>query len=83
VRITLDIDDDVASCLCAENRRTSESMQETIHRILRAGFLQDPSPAPCKRFIVKPIQGLQFPPEWTSGCVQELIAIVEGTGTRE
>jgi hypothetical protein len=35
-----------------------------------------------KRFVVKPIEGMRLPPEWTSGCVQELLDILDGPDAR-
>ena len=80
MRTTLTIDDDVAALLEKENRRAKEPMKQTINRALRSGLTVAAKPEKQKRFVVKPIQGMRLPPEWTSGSVQELIEMVEGPG---
>jgi hypothetical protein len=82
VRTTLTIDDDVAALLEKENRRANEPMKQTINRALRCGLVQAAKPRPTRKFVVKPIQGMKLPPEWTSGSVQELLDIVEGPSVR-
>ena len=57
-------------------------MKQTVNRLLRSGLTQAANPPKPKRFVVKPIQGLNLPPEWTSGCVQELLDILDGPNAR-
>ena len=82
MRTTLTIDDDVAALLEKENRRAGEPMKQTVNRILLAGLMHATNPPKPKRFVVKPIQGMSLPSEWTSGSVQELIDMVEGSNAR-
>ncbi|WP_158823455.1 hypothetical protein [Granulicella sp. S156] len=57
-------------------------MKQTVNRILLTGLTHATNPPKPKRFVVKPIQGMRLPSEWTSGSVQELIDIVEGSNAR-
>ncbi len=82
MRKTLTIDDDVAALLEKENRRAGEPMKQTVNRALRFGLAYAAKPAKPKRFVVKPIRGLTLPPEWTSGCVQELLDMMDGPDAR-
>ena len=82
MRTTLTIDDDVAALLEKENRRAGEPMKQTVNRILLTGLMHATNPPKPKRFVVKPIQGMRLPSEWTSGSVQELIDMVEGSNAR-
>jgi hypothetical protein len=82
VRTTLTIDDDVAALLERENRRAGEPMKQTINRILLTGLTHAANPPKPKRFVVRPIQGMRLPSEWTSGSVQELIDMVENPNAR-
>jgi len=78
----LTIDEDVARLLEKENRRAGEPMKQTVNRMLRCGLAQATKPVRPKRFVVKPIDGLRLPPQWTSGSVQELLDILEGPDAR-
>lgn len=82
MRTTLTIDDDVAALLEKENRRARESMKQTVNRVLRSGLTIGANLPKPKRFIVKPIEGMRLPPEWTSGSVQELLEILDGPFSR-
>ena len=82
MRTTRTIDEDVARLLEKENRRAGEPMKVTVNRVLRSGLTLAAQPPKMKRFVVKPIEGLRTPPEWTSGCVQELLDILEGPDAR-
>ena len=82
MRTTLTIDDDVAALLEKENRRAAEPMKQTVNRVLRSGLIIAANPPKPKRFVVKPIQGMKLPQQWTSGSVQELIDMVESTSAR-
>jgi hypothetical protein len=55
---------------------------EAYEEKLRAGSIKEANLAPRKPFVVKPIEGMKLPPEWTSGSVQELIEMLEGHGAR-
>lgn len=55
---------------------------EAYEEKLRAAETHEADAAPRQRFVVRPIEGMKLPPEWISGCVQELIEILEGSGTR-
>ena len=77
MRTTLTLDDDVAALLVKENRRAGEPMKQTVNRVLRSGLTVAAKPPKPKRFVVEPFEGLELPPEWTSGCVQELLDILD------
>jgi hypothetical protein len=81
VRTTLTIDDDVAALIEKENRRANEPMKQTVNRLLRISLTQAAKPQKPKRFVVRP-HSLNLPAEWTSGSIQELIEMVEGTSIR-
>ncbi|MDQ2925240.1 MAG: hypothetical protein M3R43_06765 [Acidobacteriota bacterium] len=81
MRTTLTLDDDVANLLRKEVRRAGEPMKHTVNRVLRMGLAQASVPHKPKPFKVRPYK-LNFPPEWTSGSVQELIEMVEGPSVR-
>ena len=76
VRTTLTLDDDVADLLQSEVRRSGEPLKETANRLLREGLRTKPEPTQLEPFVVKPIHA-GLPPEWTSGCVQELLNILD------
>jgi hypothetical protein len=58
VRITLTLDDDVASLLQKDMRRSGLSLKIAINHLLRAGLTASAKPQ-WKRFIVTPLkQGL-------------------------
>jgi len=78
----LTIDDDIAALLKQEMRRTGEPLKQALNRALRSGLTLKTTSGKHKRFVVKPIEGLRLPPEWTSGSVQELLDILEGPGAR-
>ncbi len=82
MRTTLTLDDDVAALLEKENRRAGEPMKQTVNRVLRSGLTVTANSPKPKPFVVKPLEGLELPPEWTSGCVQELLDILDGPDVR-
>jgi hypothetical protein len=75
VRTTLTLDDDVASLLKKEARKSGESFKQVVNRYLRAGL--NGKPAPRKPFKVTP-WNLQPPPGQTFDKVEELIEFLEG-----
>jgi hypothetical protein len=54
VRTTLSIDDDVATLVEHEVRRSGDSFKGTINRLLRLGLTASSRPQPRKRFVVTP-----------------------------
>jgi hypothetical protein len=54
-----------------------ENLDRARHESAQAANLPQ-----LKRFVVKPIEGMRLPPEWTSGCVQELLDILDGPDAR-
>jgi hypothetical protein len=81
VRTTLTIDDDVASLLEKEMRRTGQPLKTTVNHLLRSGLQQAAAPVKPKPFKVK-AKRIGLPKEWTSGSVSELIEMLEGPGYR-
>lgn len=81
MRTTLTIDDDVASLLQKEMRRTGQPLKTTVNTLLRSGLQQSAAPAKRKPFRVK-ARSIGLPKEWTSGSVSELIEMLEGPGYR-
>ncbi len=77
VRTTLTIDDDVATLLEKEMRRTGQPLKQTVNHLLRAGLQQAASPVRMRAFKVK-AKRIGLPAEWTSGSVSELIEMLEG-----
>jgi hypothetical protein len=81
VRTTLTIDDDVASLLEKEMRRTGQPLKTTVNHLLRSGLQQAAAPVKPKPVRIT-TRRLGLPKEWTSGSVSELIEMLEGTGYR-
>jgi hypothetical protein len=81
VRTTLTLDDDVASLLQKEIRRTGLPMKQAVNNLLRSGLQQAAAPPKPKPFKIK-TRALGLPKEWTSGSVSELIEMLEGPGYR-
>jgi hypothetical protein len=77
VRTTLTIDDDVASLLKKEMRRTGAPLKVTVNALLRSGLQQVASPQKPRSVRIK-TRKLGLPKEWTSGSVSELIEMLEG-----
>jgi hypothetical protein len=77
----LTIDDDVASLLQKEIRRTGRPMKQAVNDLLRAGLQQAAVPVKPKPFKIK-TRKLGLPKDWTSGSVSELIEMLEGPGYR-
>ena len=81
VRTTLTIDDDVASLLEKEMRRTGRPLKTTVNDLLRAGLQQAKAPVKPPKFRVH-AKAIGLPKEWTSGSVSELLEMLEGPGYR-
>lgn len=74
MRTTLTLDEDVATLLQKEVRRSGEPLKQTVNRLLRAGLEQASKPAKPKRFRVTPLP-MSFP-DFTKA--EELLDLLEG-----
>jgi hypothetical protein len=54
VRTTLTLDDDVASRLKAEVRRSGKPFKEVVNERLRLAFASRPDPKPEPPFVIRP-----------------------------
>ena len=77
MRTTLSLDDDVASLLNKESRRSGASFKQVVNHFLRLGLMASKRPA-RKPFVVKP---------WKLGLphfekVEELLEYLEGPDHR-
>ena len=77
MRTPLTLDEDVASLLKREVRRSGEPLKVAVNRLLRSGLQQVSAPPRIKPFQVEPFS-LGLPKEWTSGSVEELIEMLDG-----
>ncbi|MFZ3263711.1 MAG: hypothetical protein WA172_06900 [Terriglobales bacterium] len=77
MRTTLTLDDDVASLLNKEVRRSGESLKQVVNRFLRLGLTASKQPA-RKPFRIKPLD-LGLPP---FEKVEELLEYLEGSDHR-
>lgn len=77
MRTTLTIDDDVATLLEKEMRRTGQPLKQTVNNLLRSGLQQAAKPVSPKPFKVK-ARNIGLPAEWTSGSIPELLEMLEG-----
>jgi hypothetical protein len=76
VRTTLTLDDDVASLLKKEARKSGETFKQVVNRFLRRGLAaKEPARKP---FVVKPMK-LALPP---FEKVEELLEYLEGPDHR-
>jgi hypothetical protein len=80
VRTTTTIDDDVATLVNKEMRRTGHSFKQVLNDILRLGFQAAKQP-PRKPFKVKP-WNLQPPPGLSFDNVHELLDALDGPERR-
>jgi hypothetical protein len=80
VRTTLSLDDDVASLLNKEIRRTGYSFKQVVNHFLRLGLMAGKKPA-RKPFVVKPRE-LGLPPGLSYDNVEELLDALEGPNRR-
>jgi len=78
VRTTLTLDEDVASLLRKEARKSGEPFKQVVNRFLRLGLTAPKVPA-RKPFVVKPIN-LGLPADYTK--VEELLESLEGPDYR-
>ncbi len=76
MRTTLTLDDDVASLLKKEARKSGEPFKQVVNRFLRLGLTA--KPAARKPFVVKP-RNLGLPP---FEKVEELLEFLEGPDHR-
>jgi len=76
VRTTLSLDDDVASLLEKESRRSGASFKEVVNRVLRLGLMTANRPA-HKPFVVKP-RKLGLPSALTYDKIEQLVEHLEG-----
>ena len=80
VRTTLTLDDDVASLLNKEVRKSGQPFKQVVNRFLRLGLTQARQPA-RKPFVVKP-RSLGLPPGLSYDNVEELLDVLEGPNRR-
>lgn len=80
MRTTLSLDDDVASLLRQETRKSGSSFKEAVNHFLRLGLLAAKRPT-RKPFVVKPMN-LGLPPGLTYDNVEQLLEAVEGPAHR-
>lgn len=81
MRTTLTLDEDVAKLVQQEVRRSGEPVKQTINRLLRNGLAHEQNPVPSVPFEIRS-KRLGFPKDWTSGCVEELMEMLEGPDHR-
>jgi hypothetical protein len=79
VRTTLTLEDDVVKLIRKEIRRTGEPLKQTVNRLLRSGLIHEQNAPPAKPFRVRS-KGLGLPKEWTSGCIEDLVEMLDGPG---
>lgn len=80
MRTTLSLDDDVASLLRQEMRRSHESLKTTVNQYLRIG-LASAGKESNKPFVIAP-RKLGLPAGLSYDCVTELLEALEETGAR-
>lgn len=80
MRTTLTLDDDVASQLAKESRRSGEPFKKVVNHFLRLGLSATSRPA-RKPFTVTP-RKMGLPPGLSYDNVAELIEILEGPAHR-
>jgi hypothetical protein len=76
VRTTLTLDDDVASLLEKETRRSGTSFKEAVNYFLRLGLIASRQPQ-RKRFVVNP-RKMGLPPGLSYDNIGELLDYLEG-----
>lgn len=76
MRTTLALDDDIATLLKQEMRRSGISFKEAVNHYLRLGLMAAKQPA-GKKFVVKPL-AMGLPPGLSYDNVEELIEVLEG-----
>ena len=75
-RTTFSLDDDIATLLKQEMRRSGISFKEAVNPYLRLGLMAAKQPA-RKKFVVKPI-AMGLPPGLNYDHVAELLEALEG-----
>lgn len=80
MRTTLSLDDDVASLLRQEMRRSGHSLKGAVNHFLRLGLLSTPE-RPQKAFVVTP-RPLGLPPGLSYDSVADLLENLEETSHR-
>ncbi len=76
MRTTLTLDEDVASLLNKEVRRSGMSFKEAVNRFLRLGLTVSKRPRP-EPFVISP-RPLGLPPGLSYDHVAELLETLEG-----
>jgi hypothetical protein len=76
VRTTLTLDDDVASLLAKEVRRSGVSFKTAVNQFLRLGLIRSGQPA-ARPFLVAP-RSLGLPPGASYDNIAELLEEIEG-----
>jgi hypothetical protein len=76
VRTTLSIDDDVASLIKKEMRRSGAPLKTVVNRLLRLGLMASKQQG-RKSFVVTP-RKLGLPPGLSYDDVEELLEATEG-----
>lgn len=77
MRTTLSIDEDVASLLEQEVRRSGESFKGAVNRLLRLGLMAAHQPQSRKRFVVRP-RKIVLPDGLNYDKTEEMIESLEG-----
>jgi len=76
MRKTLVFDDDIASLLNQEIRRSGISFKEAVNHYLRLGLIASKQPK-SKKFVVKPLP-MGLPPGLSYDKMGELLDAIEG-----
>lgn len=78
MRTTLSLDDDVASLLEKEVRRSGSSFKAAVNRLLRLGLMAATEQKTPKRFVVMP-RRMGLPPGESYDDVEHLLEVLEGS----
>jgi hypothetical protein len=79
VRTTLSIDDDIASLLDQEMRRSGDSFKATVNRLLRQGLTASRQPPVRQPFVITPLP-MSLPAGMSYDNIEELIESLDGPG---
>jgi hypothetical protein len=77
VRTTLTIDDDIASLVQEEVRRSGGTFKGTVNDLLRRGLTASRNPQPGKPFVITP-RKMGLPPGLSYDSIPELLDKIEG-----
>lgn len=77
MRTTLTIDDDIATLVEHEVKRSGDSFKGTVNRLLRQGLMASREKAEAKPFEITPIQ-MGLPPGLSYDRIPELLEELEG-----